>query len=166
MGNLLQQLALLGALMLSGEQGLGRGLPMGLQVPSMGLMGDDGGRVQTGVPRAAFWVLSGRVHSLHVLCASLCFTQSHVPAWAMCCQCTVSLYPCVPVSACLCHIYDHVSLHTLGPCVHVCSVCTATYVHSSTIFVSKHFMSVSVSVLGLYLCLPLCLCPHLCPVNV
>lgn len=52
MGNLLQQLALLGALMLSGEQGLGHGVPCCSAAWGahgvMGLVRDDGGRVQTG----------------------------------------------------------------------------------------------------------------------
>lgn len=97
------------------------GVPMGLSVPLMRLVGDDGRRVQTGHQGSQGCILGITWQSPLTVCPlcffCVCTTQSHVPAWAMCCQCPVSLYPCVPVSACLCLIYDHVSLHTLGPCV-------------------------------------------------
>lgn len=145
------------------------GVPMGLSVPLMGLVGDDGRRVQTGHQGSQGCILGITWQSPLTVCPlcffCVCATQSHVPAQAMCCQCPMSLYPCVPVSACLCLIYDHVSLHTLGPCVHVCSVSTATYVNSSIMSVSKCLLSVSVSVMGFYLCVPLCLCPCPCSMN-
>lgn len=93
------------------------GVPMGLWVPSMGLVEDDCDRVQTGSPGLCF----GYYLAVSATVCPLCFfggcaTQSRVLAQAMCCHCTVSLFPCVPVSACLCGIYGQVSLHTLGPC--------------------------------------------------
>lgn len=115
MGNLPGWLALLGALLLTGEPDhgvLGMGLScrwwfLGL-LSGIGEGGGAGSELGTSIPRAAFWVLPGRVLSLSMPCTSVLA----VPPGA------VSLAgPCVCMCVCpQCH-YVCVSL-----CVPVCTV--------------------------------------------
>lgn len=158
MGSLLQQLALLGALMLSGEQGLGHGVPCcsaawgawALWVPSVGLVGDDGGRVETGHQGPQGCLLGITWQSLLTACP-LCFfpgcaSKSHVPTWAMCCQCTVSFCPCVPVSVCA----ESITMCpcTLWVCVHesMCVLCV------QPLWAQFHHVCIQMS----RVCVPLC----------
>lgn len=110
MRDLLGPLALLGALVLSGEQGpgvLGMGdtaLLGGVWTP---LMGGDGDRVQAGARVSSGlhfeYCLAESHHCTSPALCPGCASQCRVPTWAMCvpvCPSTVSPHLCVPVRAC------------------------------------------------------------------
>lgn len=122
-------------------------------------------KLGTRVPRAAFWVLPGRVCSRRVLCAFFLAVPPRATSLPRLCAVSAPCH-CVHVSLCL-------SVPNLSPCVPAhtgsvsmspCVFCVySPYGHSSTMSVFKCLVSVSLSVLGLCLCAPLCLCPCPCP---
>lgn len=172
MGDLPGWLALLGALLLSGERGpgvLGTGLLRcwgGVLDPLDGVGGVAGSKLVTSVPRAAFWVSPGRVLSLSIPRASVLAVPPRAvslpgPAVRLSVHSVaVSVCPsvCLSASTVTPHLWPRVPAYTGSMCA---SVCAFTYVHSAIASLSKCLMSACPCVCWVCICVSLCVHAHI-----